>query len=173
MPQQQISPRWKRWQALARPEVEWRVFPAAQNATTYSVLAVPPDSEEWYRAHGFVDNWNAEDELARSFVITRLPDGYPIEMAQIIADAPLLVDPGVHQRYLVSPAFSALSQNEKDRQNAVYVKHPLIYNLLNGYHTPASIWAELNASLSQYSLRDVMNAIRELCDVGLIKKESN
>lgn len=169
---QQIPPRWKRWQSLINPEVEWRVFPAIHDATTYSVLAVPPDSEEWYRANGFVDDWNAEDELSRSFVITRLSDAYPIEMAQIIADARLLVDPDVHQRYLVSPALSALSQDEKDRQSAIYAKHPLIYNLLSCYHTPAAIWAELNASL-QYSLREVMEAIRELCDAGLIEKENN
>lgn len=169
---QQTSLRWKRWQALARPDVEWRVFPATQDATAYSVLAVPPDSEEWYRANGFVDDWNAEDELLRSFVITRLSDAYPIEMAQIIADARLFVDPDVHERYLVSPALSALSQDEKDCQSAIYTKHPLIYNLLSRYHTPAAIWAELNASL-QYSLRDVMNAIRELCESGLIEKENN
>ena len=168
---QQISNRWKRWQSLTRPEVEWRVFPVAHDATTYSVLAVPPDSEEWYRANGFVDDWS-EDELSRSFVITRLPDAYPIEMAQIIADAPLLIDPGVHQRYLLSPTFSGLSQDESNRQSAIYAKHPLIYNLLSLYHTPAAIWAELNAS-QQFSLRDVMNAIRELCDVGLIEKENN
>ncbi len=168
---QQISPRWKRWQALARPDVEWRVFPAIHDATTYSVLAVPPDSEEWYRANGFVDDWNAEDELSRSFVITRLSDAYPFEMAQIIANAHLLVDPDVHHRYLVSPTLSALSQDTQSRQSAIYAKHPLIYNLLSRYHTPAAIWAELNASL-QYSLRDVMNAIRELCAAGLIEKES-
>ena len=169
---QQISPRWKRWQSLVAPDVEWRVFPAAGDATTYSVLAVPPDSEEWYRENGFVDDWNAEDELSRSFVITRLPDAYPIEMAQIIADARLLVDPGVHQRHLISPVIPGLPQDELDRQTAVYAKHPLIYNLLSRYHTPAAIWAELNASLP-YSLRDVMNAIRELCDAGLIEKENN
>ena len=168
---QQISSRWKRWQAITRPDVEWRVFPAAQNATTYSVLAVPPDSEEWYRANGFVDDLSA-DELSRSFVVARLSDAYPIEMAQIIADAPLLIDPGVHQRYQALLSNPGLSQDKLDRQNAIYTKHPLIYNLLSRYHTPAAIWAELNVS-REYSLREVVNAIRELCDAGLIEKENN
>jgi hypothetical protein len=65
-----------------------------------------------------------------------------------------------------------MAQDELDRRNAVYAKHPLIYNLLSRYHTPAAIWAELNAS-QQYSLRDVVNAIRELCDAELIEKENN